>query len=39
MLLPWFLLMFILVAAIWGLLHTTRQKIHEHHEHHEHPGF
>jgi hypothetical protein len=38
MLLPWVLMIFIVALAFWGLVHSTRQKIHEHHEHHGHPS-
>jgi ABC-type nickel/cobalt efflux system permease component RcnA len=37
MLLPWLVLLFVLAVAIWGLVHSLRQKAEIHREHkHEH---
>jgi hypothetical protein len=34
MLLPWLLLLFVLIVAIWGGIHTLRLRAREHHAHH-----
>jgi hypothetical protein len=37
MLLPWLLLLFVLIVAIWGGVHTLRARAHERLSHHHTP--